>query len=118
MAEPINAAVWRLDIVSFVRTVRLNWIGHANRTDNKRKISQILNNNPQGSRLKGRPKTDGGIVYKQILINAKYKLEREVKNFTELTGRSALWRPRRWTGHVDRPSLELLLMMIMLHFVN
>jgi hypothetical protein len=32
------------------------------------KLSHVFNGNPQGSRLKGRPKTDGGIVYKQILI--------------------------------------------------
>jgi len=56
MAEPINAAVRRLDILSFVRTVRLNWIGRVNRMDSARKVSLILNNNPQGSRLRGRPK--------------------------------------------------------------
>jgi hypothetical protein len=38
-----------------------------------RKVSQVLNNNPQASRLKGRPKPDGGTVYKQILIDAKLK---------------------------------------------
>jgi hypothetical protein len=42
--------------------------------DCKRKVSQVLNNiNPQGSRLAGRPKTDGGAVYKHILINAELK---------------------------------------------
>jgi hypothetical protein len=41
--------------------------------DNTRKVSQIFNNNPQGSRLKGRQKADGGTVYKQILIDAKLK---------------------------------------------
>jgi hypothetical protein len=49
---------------------RLNWIGCVNRMDTKRKVSQVLNNNPQGSRLRERPKTDGGAVYKQISINA------------------------------------------------
>jgi len=42
MAEPVNAAVRRLDILSFVRTVRWNWIGHVNRMDSERKISGIL----------------------------------------------------------------------------
>jgi hypothetical protein len=32
--------------------------------------SEVFNNNPQGSKLNGRLKTDGGTVYKQILINA------------------------------------------------
>lgn len=34
------------------------------------KVSQIFDNNPQGTRLRGRPKTDGGTVYVKILINA------------------------------------------------
>ena len=61
-------------ILSFVRVGRSNWIGHVNRMDGKRKVSQVFNNNPQGSRLRGRPKTDGGIVYKQILIHAKLQI--------------------------------------------
>ena len=36
-----------------------------------RKVSLVFNSNPQGSRLRGRPKTDGGTVYKQTLIKAK-----------------------------------------------
>jgi len=51
----------------------LNGIGHANRMDSKRKVIQIYNNNPQESRLRGRPKIDGGTVYKQILISLKLK---------------------------------------------
>jgi hypothetical protein len=40
----------------------------------KRKVSRVFNNNPQGSRLRGRPKkTDGGTAYKQILTDAKLK---------------------------------------------
>jgi hypothetical protein len=58
-----------LGTLSFIRISRLNWIGYASRMDNKRKVSRVFNNNPQRSRLRGRPKTDGGTVYKQILIN-------------------------------------------------
>jgi len=36
-------------------------------------VSQVFNINLQGSRLRGRPKTDGGFVYKQILIDANLK---------------------------------------------
>ena len=39
------------------RTSRLNWIGNDNRMDSKRKVSQEFNNNPQGNRLRGRPKS-------------------------------------------------------------
>jgi len=30
-----------LDVLSFVRVGRLNWIGHVNRMDSKRKVSQV-----------------------------------------------------------------------------
>jgi hypothetical protein len=65
-----------LDILSIVRLSRLNWIGHVNRMDSKRKVSQAFNNNPQGSRLREQPKTYGGTVYRQTLVNSNYKLER------------------------------------------
>jgi len=39
----------------------------------KRKVIQIYNNYRQGSRLRGRPKMDGGTMYKQIWINEKLK---------------------------------------------
>jgi len=82
-----------LDILSFVRISRLNWIGQVNRMDSKRRVIQVFGNNPRGSRLRGRPKTDGGIVYTQILTNAKLQiLKRGQKK--ELTGRSSL-RKRR-----------------------
>jgi hypothetical protein len=64
-----------LDTLSSVRISPLNSIGHVNRIDSKRKVSQVFNNNSQGSRLRGRPKTDG-IGYKKILINAKLHIEK------------------------------------------
>jgi hypothetical protein len=42
-----------LDVLSFVRVSRLNWIGHGTRMDTKRKGSQVFHNNSQGSRLSG-----------------------------------------------------------------
>jgi hypothetical protein len=42
-----------LDILSFVRISWLNWIDHVSRMDSKRKVSQVFNSNPQGSRLRG-----------------------------------------------------------------
>ena len=38
-----------LDILSFVRISWLNWIAHINRMGNKRKVSHVFNNKPQGS---------------------------------------------------------------------
>ena len=66
--------MWRLDTVSSVRKSRLNFIGHVNSLERKRKIIEELSNTPHGSRLRGRPKTDGVIVYKQILINAELQI--------------------------------------------
>jgi hypothetical protein len=46
----------------------MNVIVRVNRMDSTRKVKQVFNNNPQGIRLRGRPKTDGGTMYKHILI--------------------------------------------------
>jgi hypothetical protein len=45
-----------LDILSFVRINLLNCIGHVNRMDSKRNETEVFNNNPEGSRLRRRPK--------------------------------------------------------------
>jgi hypothetical protein len=60
-----------------------------------KEVSRAFNNNPQGSQLRGEQKTDGVIVYKQILINEKLQ--------TELTGRSPL---RRRRSAVDCSAIE------------
>ena len=73
--------------------VELGWVGHVNRMEGKSKASQVFNNNPRGSRLRGGPKTDDGILYKQILKNAKLQIGKRGQK-TELTGRSALRRRR------------------------
>jgi hypothetical protein len=75
-----------LDVLSFVRTVQLNWIGRINRMDGNRKVSQVFKNNPTGSRLEDDQDTDGGIMYKQILINGKLQAGKRGK------------RKRSWLG--------------------
>jgi hypothetical protein len=45
-----------LDILSFVRINVLNWIGRVNRMDSKRKLNEVLHDNNQGCRLRGRQK--------------------------------------------------------------
>jgi hypothetical protein len=44
------------DLDILLSECNLNWIGHVNRMNSKRKVSQVFNSNPQGSRLRGRPK--------------------------------------------------------------
>ena len=55
----INEMKWN------IRIIWSNWIGQVNRMDIKGKISQVLDNNPHGNRVKGQPKTDGRTLYKQ-----------------------------------------------------
>jgi hypothetical protein len=53
----IDAAVCGvLDVLSFVTILQCNWTGHVNTVDSKRKVIQVFNNNPQGSRLRVRQK--------------------------------------------------------------
>ena len=78
-----------VDILSFVRMGRLNWIGHVNRMDRERKVSKIFNNNPQRSRLSGRPKKN----LEEMCTNNYAKLQvRKRCQIRELTGGSPLRR--------------------------
>ena len=45
-----------LGILSFVRIIRPNWIGHVDRMDSKREVSHVFYDNSQGSRLTVRSK--------------------------------------------------------------
>jgi hypothetical protein len=58
---------------SFVRMSQLNLTGFVNRMDGTRTASQVSNNNPQGSRLRGRPETRWWNCIKQILMDAILK---------------------------------------------
>jgi hypothetical protein len=63
-----------LDILAFVSASPLNWIGRVSRTDSKRKVSQVFNNNPQGSRQKRRKKNRWwSCLETDILINVTLK---------------------------------------------
>jgi hypothetical protein len=46
---------WMQNLVEYLKAA-VSWIGHVNRMDSTRKVSQIFNNNPQGRRVRGRPK--------------------------------------------------------------
>ena len=66
----------------------MDWIGHVKRMVSIRKISQLFNNIPHRSPLRQRPKI-GGILYKQIVINAKLRIGKRSQK-AERTGRSPL----------------------------
>ena len=45
-----------LDLLTFVRRSRSNWIYHINRMDGKGRLSKVFNNNLKEIQLRGRPK--------------------------------------------------------------
>ena len=83
-----------LDILSFVRISRWIWIGRINRADNKRKVSQVFNNNPQGIRLRGRPKKNGWWNCVQTDIDRCEIKNPKGSKQAELIGRHPLGRRR------------------------
>ena len=77
-----------LDILSLVRISRLNWICHLNRMGSKRKVSEVFNNNPKGSRLRVRPKNRWWNCIRTDINKCKITNWKE-RSKTQLTGRSA-----------------------------
>ena len=63
----------------------LNWIGHVNRMDSKRKVCQVFYNNPQGNQLSGRPKS-GWCNYVQTVINTC-----KIKNLEDMSRSRTDW---------------------------
>ena len=45
------------DLETHIRCQRLRWLGHIIRMENTRKVKIVFNNNPEGARLRGRPRT-------------------------------------------------------------
>jgi len=82
----------------------------------KRLVSQVLNRNPQGIRLRGRPKRDGGTVYEQTLTNAKLKTGKRGKKI-ELTGRRPL-RGRRFALDCSAVSEEAVVVVVVVTFLE
>ena len=78
-----------LDTLPFVRITRSLWIGNVNRMDSKGKVSQVFNGNPQGSRLRGRPKNRWWNCVQRDIYNAELQIGKKGQK-TELTGRSPL----------------------------
>ncbi|KAJ4450459.1 hypothetical protein ANN_01884 [Periplaneta americana] len=45
------------DLEVHIRCQRLRWLGHVTRMETTRKVKIVFNNNPDGTRLRGRPRT-------------------------------------------------------------
>jgi hypothetical protein len=86
-----------LDVVSFIRINRLRWIGNVNRMDNERMVCQVFDNEPQGSRPRGRPKCRWwDCVYGEI---RKCKIRNwEQRSKIEKTGRGPLRKRKPTKG--------------------
>jgi len=96
-----------LNIKVFVRISRLMWIGHLNRMDSKRKLSQVFNNNSQGRRIRGRPKNKCWKYIQTVINKCKVQIGKR-DPATELTGKSPI-RSRRTA--VDCSAIEELHML-------
>ena len=75
-----------VDIISFIRLSRLRWIGHVNRMDKERKVYNIFYNQPQGTRVRGRPKNRWMDF---VLSDIK---ECKIRNLKELSRDRGIWR--------------------------
>ena len=76
----------KLFIISFIRLSRLVWIGHVNRMDKERKVYSIFYNQPQGTQVRGRPKSRWvDCVLSDI---KKYN----IRNWKEQSRDSGIWR--------------------------
>jgi hypothetical protein len=62
-----------LDIVSFIRISMIKWISYVNCMDDKRKVNQVFSTHPQGSRLRGRPKSSWWDYVQADIIKCKIK---------------------------------------------
>ena len=86
-----------LDIISFIRIIRLRWIGHVNRMDKERKVYNIFYNQIQGTRVRGRPKNLWMDCVLSDIKNAKLQTGRSSQRIEEYWG-GPLWRQRSALG--------------------
>jgi hypothetical protein len=83
-----------LDILSFIRISRLNWISYVNGMDSKRKVNQVFKSDPQGSRLRERPKNRWWICVQTDINKCKIRNWKKRGQKTALTRRGPLRRRR------------------------
>jgi len=56
MNYELNKLTENTDIVRFIKSRRIAWLGHVMRTDDKRTPKRILEWKPIGTRIRGRPR--------------------------------------------------------------
>jgi hypothetical protein len=55
MNNELNELIGNADIVRFIKSRRIAWLGHVRRMDDKRTTKRILQRKPIGTRTRGRP---------------------------------------------------------------
>ena len=56
MNYELNKLIENADIVRFIKSRRIDWLGHVMRMDDKRTHERILGWKPIGKRIRGRPR--------------------------------------------------------------
>jgi hypothetical protein len=56
MNYELNELVGNADRVRFIKSIRIAWLGHVMRMDDKRTPKRILQRKPIGTRTRGRPR--------------------------------------------------------------
>jgi hypothetical protein len=54
--EELNELITKADIVRFIKSRRMNWVGHVMRMEGRRIPRRILEWTPIGRRIRGRPR--------------------------------------------------------------
>ena len=52
----LNKLIEKVDVVRFIKSRRIAWLGHVMRMDDKRTPNRILEWKPIGTRIRGRPR--------------------------------------------------------------
>ena len=56
MNHELNELIGNTDIVRFIKSRRIAWLGHVMRVDEKRILKRVLEWKPKGRRIRGRPR--------------------------------------------------------------
>jgi hypothetical protein len=82
MNYELNELIGNADTVRFIKSIRIAWLGHMLRTDDKRTPKRILQWKPIGTRTRGKPRKGwiAGIEKDlQIIILRRWRKQCEKK---------------------------------------
>ena len=91
--EEPDELIKRKNIIRFIKSERLKWLGHVERMPNEREVTKIFKWKPFASRPKGRPKIDGKMMWEGICRKWGLRIGRRVY-WTETHGGQLLSGPK------------------------